>query len=335
MQNEFERLPEETRKKLEEFDAMIGKTKPAATPAPTQDPEPKPQDEVVPATPAEPPKPTPTVDPQPAATATDRTDWKSKFLSLNGRIEAQGAELSALRNEVKHLRETNKDLTAKLAEKPATPTAPVKVLTPEEEQSLGPEMEEIMQRLRVQIRDEYRKELEQTEKKVQQREVELNANAEKQAITKFVADLAEQIPNWNEINASAQFKNWLRLYMTIEDESGAQAVVERNEHLQKMAAERNVAEVVKLFKAFIDETGFFKPAKADQPPAATVPSKESLQAPKPDAASSGRQGKPVLRQADFEQFMDDVQRGVWVKRDAEMKKRHNEFMTALREGRLK
>lgn len=266
-------------------------------------------------------------------------DWEHKYRSLEGRHRAdlarQQAQLDGMR-----------DLVATLQNPPAptTPTAPVETfragpdseLSDDERRDYGPDLIGVITKIARQQAYDVAGKLRPDIEKVQQHLGRVTEVATRTAQNSFYEDLDRSVPDWRELNTNAEFLDWLN---TRDAYSG----VSRMELLNTAVNEKSAARAAAFFEGYKREQTTVSPQ--GQQPAAPSPAVtpgngrvplESLAAPgraKPGGAGTPQE-KPVYTRAQITKFFDDVRRGHFRGREAEMQRTEQDIFAATAEGRI-
>lgn len=214
------------------------------------------------------------------------------------------------------------------------PQTPVKLVTPEDEQNYGTELIDVVKRA---AKEAISPELNKLERENQQ----LRQSVTKSAQTALYASLAEQVPNWNEINTNPRFHNWLRL-------PDLYSGTVRGQMLKQAFQAADAPRVVAFFKGFITDevaAGQIQPAPqvqpAPTPPRIAAVPLETLVAPgraRPapgDQSGQSPDAKPVYTHAQIATFYSNVRKGVFEGNDKEKDRIEKSIFLAQREGRVR
>lgn len=143
---------------------------------------------------------------------------------------------------------------------------------------------------------------------------------------RFWDKIEATIPNWNVIDKSPEFNNWL-------DQKAPYTGMTRRQILQKAQSNLNAAIVTEIFNDFVASKG---PAPEVIPPKA-----EKLGAPKPHispAKGAGASNVPVQKKTwtvtQINKFYTDVQKGKYRNRDKDRKQTEQDIWNAQKEGRV-
>src|SRR5215471_17215046 len=165
--------------------------------------------------------PEPPADPPPAPPPTPPTevDWQQKFLTLQGKYNA---EVPQLRSQVAQLSQQIQGMTA--APSTTTPeptpapaaTPPPKLVTPEDTETYGDDLIDLIRRVAVETdageKAKLQSELAELRKQMtanaaQVEKVQGSVTDERRAA--YFTDLAKACPTYEEVDNSEEFKTWL------------------------------------------------------------------------------------------------------------------------------
>lgn len=267
--------------------------------------------------------------PAQAADATDET-WKHKFLSMQGRYNS---EVPKLRDQIKamgsEIGNLNKLLTT------VRQPAPVKAedtfkssVTAEQVAEYGPELIELINSVVKDATAEHVKEINFLKGQLKQTDTQLAGNAREQ----LLVNLNTQVPDWEAINTSKEFVDWLAL-------PDAYSGDIRHNMLKAAFEANNSPRVIAFFKGFLAELAAMAPAE-EEPGKRIVPKTplKSLAAPgraKSTAAPSNAPAeKPIFTAHQIAQFYTDKSLGKWRGRENEAKELEAAIFLAQAEGRI-
>lgn len=317
-------------------------------PAPEPAPEPSegvqianPPPEPAPQPPA--PEPAPPVTPPgndrfPPVESASAEEWRSRFISENGRYRAKLRAIEAHEQTINGLQNIIDDMREQLTTRPAPtpePTPQQNLITDKEKEDFGSEMLDVVGRravevlnpelatLRAQVAD-MAKQLRGTVKTVQ-------ANTEKE----LVASLAAEVPNWREINFDDKFKSWLALP---DPYSGAI----RQKLLNDAFEQKRTPQVIAFFKGFLSEEAALDPQPTPTVPAPVQPSKPGLeQFAAPGRARTPASGsplpveKPIIYTSQITAFYNLVRAGGYAGKEEEKDSLEREIFAAQKDGRVR
>lgn len=323
---------------------------PAVQAAPAAEP---PAQEVAPAPQPAPLEPATYAPPVPTKDGTKETNenhesWHHAFLSMQGRWQAaqkQIGEMTEINTQLvgelqatQTLLEQNRNLarTSHSGPTPQTGQTHEKLITPQDVDTYGQEMIDVVQRA---AREAVAPELDALKGE--------NAELKKRVLTSGQRDiqaaLARDIPNWVAINRSTEFATWLNL----RNQYTGQV---RRQMLNAAYTAANAPVVVQLFKDFLMEAK----ATGNMPPASQRQQQEPSPAPAPRTpamnletlAAPGRARpapgdaqvpaeKPIYTHAQIQRNYDMRRRGAYAGREAEWNALEGDMIAAGPEGRVR
>lgn len=234
------------------------------------------------------PPPNPQEPTQPAPKDTGREDWKAKYLTLQGKYDAEvprlstelkaaNARITELTAEVSRLKA---EIDSKAAPAPAAPTAePGIEIPPEIRELLGEDAAKAVQKIAL---DTARAQIAPVEKKADaaaKTAEEIEAERAAAERDRFLSTLRQQVPNYQEIDAREDWKAWLA---EADPFSGRQRQALITAAVHALDHQR----VANFFKAFMASAGIADPASPKPSPG--VPA--HLEEPAP----SGRPAAPTV-----------------------------------------
>lgn len=281
---------------------------------------------------------------EPAPGPEDENDqtWKHRFLSMQGRWQAQVRANASMEEQMRLLGE-ELVRTQNLIQTPVAPAAGQansdthhnNLITDEDRQNYGDELLDVVTRA---ARGAVSPELE----RLQRENASLTQRVQKTGKRELFTTLDAQLPTWRAINQSPQFVNWLRLRNVYTGEV-------RQKMLDAAVAGADAPKAIQLFKDFLTEanaTGQLAPAaqteqQLQQQPAPREPALnlETLAAPGRARPASGDSQvpseKPMYSRADIAKFYDDKRRGLYAGREAAFAATEADLTAAQREGRIR
>jgi hypothetical protein len=310
-------------------------TTPPAAPEPPKEPAQTPPAAAAPEPPKQPVTP-------PAADDDDNSQtWKHRYHAMKGRfdqsiltINQMQDQLRLMGDEMVRLQEFVKN-NGSVAVTPQGQTVP-KLLTPEDRQTYGDELLDVVQRAATEA-------VLPKITAVEQENRDLKQQVQRQRQSDMNRTLDLEVPQWRVINKHPRFKAWCSLTDLL-------AGSVRGQLLNNAVKAADAPRVVAFFKAFLaDEaaTGSteFAPTVSPQPPApAPAPrtpavALEALAAPgraKPAAADTGKPAdKPVFTRAQIARFYDDCRKQVFAGREQERAALEAAIFSAQNEGRVR
>jgi len=282
------------------------------------------------------------VDPA-AQTQVDPADndesWRHKFLSMQGRFNAQVKSNGAMESQMRELAQELIRTQSLLAAAHQAPPLGQRIdpshgnlITDEDRANYGDDLINLTQRA---ARAAISPELEALRNENQNLKKTVNTSVK----TALFDQVTHAIPNWREINRTTQWLSWLTLPNLYTGQV-------RQKMLDAAIAGAEAPKVIQLFRDFLAEaqaTGqIILPAQQEQqreaPRTAAVPL-ESLAAPGRARPASGdtpaSTEKPIYSRAQISKFYDDSRKGLYAGRDAEYRQTEADLTLAQREGRIR
>jgi len=292
---------------------------PATQPA-TQQPDPT---QVQPAPVAAPAEPSPQPD-----------NWEHRYYSMKGRYDQSQQTIAGLQENLSEASQELMRMTNLISQQPQRQQPqrqqPQRLLTAEDEKTYGPELLDTIKRAAQEA-------VLPAVNEVRQQTQQVKQTVTQQAIAGVYADLYAQVSNWEEINNSPRFKQWLSLRDIY---SGAV----RGQMLRQAFNAANAPRVLAFFKGFLAEeqaTGQLPNPASPQPPVpaprtAAVPL-VNLAAPgvRPASDTNAPADKPIFTHKQIAEFYSHQGRARYVGREEDRKNDEREIFAAQREGRIR
>jgi len=189
----------------------------------------------------------------PAAPPTDPREqsveyWKQRFQVTQGLLNQQRDALAELRSEMNR---QVADLQNQLQQRQAQPVAAsnddidlTQYYSQEQIDEYGPEqLKTIVRTSLMAARKEAQAAVEQAVAPIRQQEEERSQQTALQSKLQFHAQIAQHVPDWEEVDASDEWRAWLK---EVDENTG----MIRNDVLMTNYRNRNLTVVVKMFKEF-------------------------------------------------------------------------------------
>jgi hypothetical protein len=277
-------------------------------------------------------------DPVAPPSAAGGDQWEHRYRSIKGRFDQQSDEMTRQQQRLDELEQ----LIATMRTGPQVPSQPQRLITPEEETDYGTDFLDVVSRT---AKQELAPQIETIASRLDNIAARLDLDTSQRGETlqqQLWGYLDEQIPNWQEINASDEFLEWLALP---DEYSGA---IRRT--LITQAFERHDApRVARFFNGFLAEeaaAGNRRPSAGQRQapvsvnggrlPTGKVPLAR-LAAPgraRTGASSELPPEKPLISRAQIAQFYSDVAANRYRGREAEKNSLEAQIFEAGREGRI-
>ena len=296
------------------------------------------------ATPPQPPQ-----APQPQT----QEDWEHQFKSLKGRYDREQEDKRRMQQQLID----RERLMAQMAQVPQNqvqnyiaPTEgsgvrfniqpPGRRVTPKEVQEYGEEVIDIMGRRAAEVYEPVINQLMSELNQVKQQIGGVKNTVVFDARVKMYEDLAKEVPNWDAINNSPAFAQWLDQIDPISRQA-------RRSFLNAAHNSNVTSQVVDIFRGFLSDVAARSPANgAGQQPgngagngAAPTPQVNLAQFTAPGRAKTGQTTvppeKPIYTRADITEFYHLKTSGKFAGREAEADALERSLFEAGNEGRIR
>lgn len=263
--------------------------------------------------------------------------WEQRYRTLAGKYNAEVPRLTAqIRDLTKSVEELTEQAKAKPTSQSTSPKQVTSTITPEDIESYGPEMIDLIKRQAQEVASQVTLDLsEQVSNLVKEnRELKqkLGGVEEKQAYSsqkQVLNRLTELVPQWEELNVDQGFLAWLAVH---DHMSG----LTRQEMLNNAFDALDPDRLAWIFKAYLTETSIPEnPARSKE-----APRKPDIEGQlTPGRAKTGDAPKQpdskVWSQAEIHKFYADVSKGVYKGKEAEAQKIEGQIDLAMLQGRVK
>jgi hypothetical protein len=260
--------------------------------------------------------------------------WEHRYLSMKGRYESSQQTNGVLQEQLQELGNelirTQQLLSPNTQSNSPQPTAPL--LTDEDRSNYGPDLLDVVQRAALEAVAPKISALEAENAKLRQSTVK----TDRQRIYQF---LAQSLPNWEAINTSPRFLQWLALRDVY---SGGI----RSQMLKTAFQAADAPRVLAFFNGFLaeeaatgnDSTGS-QPQPQETAPRQAAVALETLAAPGRARPATGDSqvpvDKPTFTRKQIADFYIDVRRGVYAGRDQDKARDEQRIFAAQRDGRVR
>ena len=279
--------------------------------------------------------PAPTSDPRANWT---QDQWAQHARSMEGRFKQSQEQITSLQT---HMTEMGDELlrsqTQRVMAPPPPPppvTPPARQVTPQDVETYGEDFLNVAQRAAL---DAVAPRLAQLETRNQQ----LERRLQQQSQGSVQSALDAQVPNWQAINLSPRFINWLRIRNVYDNKL-------RKTLLDDAYKAADSARVVSFFKGFLAEeeaTGSTEFLPTQEPPLPAAPhtpavSLESLSAPGHARPAQGTTPAPAnepiwITRGQIAQFFANVRKGVYAGREQDYHNDQAIIWECQRSGRVR
>jgi len=273
----------------------------------------------------------PPVDGPGLSPAEDEKTWKHKFLSMQGRYNS---EIPKLRETAKaqavQIGNLNKLLATVQRPEPVKAEETFKSsVTPEEVAEYGPELLDLMARVARDATAEATKEINRLKGLVK----DVGGQIATGARAALLQGLDGAVPNWREVNDSAEFVDWLAL----PDQYSGDI---RHNMLKAAFGRNDTPRVIAFFKGFLAEMAALAPDQDE--PGKTVQPKTPLKnlaapgrAKSTAAPNNAPPEKPIFTASQITKFYSDRTMGKFRGREKEAQQIEADIFAAQAEGRIR
>lgn len=145
---------------------------------------------------------------------------------------------------------------------------------------------------------------------------------------RFWTNLAQRVPNWQQINNDQDFQSWLLDIDPLTNTS-------RQTHLELAQRDLDVNRVVAFFNAFTAASGKYAPTATAQPTrSASELERQIAPGRARGTGSTAGQTAKTYTPGDISKFFNDVRSGKYKGREAERDRIERDIFAAQREGRI-
>lgn len=269
----------------------------------------------------------------------DRTDWKQKYATLQGKYDA---EIPRFQSDLETAKQQIADLKEQLQSKPkAEVEAPRNTFTPEEIADYGEDLLDIMGRkAREIVETEYQPTINQLNGQItelQQRLGETRQTVQKVETNEVFAYLDREVADWRKVNVDPAFHEWLD---NIDPYSGKT----RKALMIEAFDRKNAHQVKAFFDGFNKENAAIIPNSTDPTPSGQggTESGSTLNLGNYVAPGAGRSGgaadaptnRRIWKSTEISSFYSDVQKGRYRNRPEDKARIEADIIAATREGRV-
>ena len=276
------------------------------------------------------------------ATPQNEGDWEHQFKSLKGRYDREAEDKRRLQQTLLD----QQRLLAQVGPPPAAqesglrfdvrPPPPGRRVTAAEVAEYGQELMDVVGRRAAEVYEPILQQLAGELATVKRQVGGVQNTVVFDARVKMYDDLARQVPNWDAINNSPQFAQWLDQVDPISHQP-------RRNFLNAAHNSNQTGQVVDIFNSFLGAHGAANPQGngagngAGSP--APSPQLDLMQYAAPGRAKSGQTQVPpdkgIVTRAEIKQFYTDKTQGKYAGREAEAAAIERQIFDAGNEGRIK
>ncbi|NVN99231.1 MAG: hypothetical protein HXX17_07905 [Geobacteraceae bacterium] len=254
----------------------------------------------------------------PAAPQAPSEDWQQKYKSLQGMFAQKTSELQG-QVKVYESQMTNlqRQIDTLMQSRSQEATEKKVSIDPKDIENFGADMIEMVQKYAREIFAAMDGRISALEKAVQG----VNTRTEVTLEQQFYASLKGLVPDWEQVNANDAWLGWLA---EVDPVYGAPRQAALDAGRQALDVQR-VANVFNAFKAA------HQPRQQDSLASQVAPTTVASPAP----VSQAQVQKPILAAKFVERFYNDVAKGRYVGKEAEMQRVEAEINEAASEGRIR
>lgn len=257
-------------------------------------------------------------------------NWQQKYKSLQGMYNADVPRLNSQNRDLNSRVSQLEQLLSSVDDKPAvTPVKSEKLITDEDVKEYG----ESITIMRKAAREEISQEIAQLQQQLGQIQSvvpqvqQVQAQQKKSNEQTFWSTIANEVPNWTDINKNEAFQAWL---LEVDPLTG----INRQTYLEDAQKNLDANRVVSFFRTWEGEFGMTKDAQVDR---TTQQSQLQKQVSPGKSRNNGAKhsGQPkTYTNADIKNFFTDVRKGKYKGRDDERAKIERDIFAAQQEGRI-
>ena len=253
-------------------------------------------------------------------------NWQQKYKSLQGMYNADVPRLSS-ENRNLTSRVTQLEQLLSTMEKPTVKESvqAEKLITPEDEKEYGDSINIMRKAAREEIAQlkQQIQQLQDVVPKVQQVQTQQKKSSEQN----FWNTIANEVPNWQDINKNEAFQAWL---LEVDPLTG----ISRQTYLEDAQNNLDANRVVNFFKTWEGEFGVAKSAQTDRKAQQSQLQKQ-VSPGKSRNNGAKASGQPrTYTNDDIKEFFSDVRKGKYKGRDDERGRIERDIFAAQQEGRI-
>lgn len=295
--------------------------------------------------PANPNPPDPTAPPPPQAPQPQTPeDWEHQFRSLKGRYDREQEDKRRLSQQVVDMQRLMAQVTPITQQSegsgvrfPVAPPPPGRKVSSKEIAEYGEELMDVVGRRAAEVYEPLLQQVVGELNQVKRQIGGVQNTVVYDARVKMYEDLAKEVPNWDAINNSPVFAQWL-------DQIDPVSRQTRRSFLNAAHNANVSGHVVDIFRGFLSDVAASSPANVvSQQPGngagyASTPQVDLRQFAAPGRAKTGQttvpSEKPIFNASDITQFYRDKTSGRYAGREAEADAIERSMIQAGNEGRI-
>lgn len=277
-------------------------------------------------------------------------DLEHQFQSMKGRYEREQENSRRMARQIADMQHLMASLQAAPPAQPQNQGSGVKFesgpgqpryVTPTEVQEYGEELMDIVGRRAREVYEPVIAQLANELNTIRQQVGGVRNSVAYDASVKMYEDLAKEVPNWEAINGSVEFGQWL-------DQPDPLTGQIRRSILNYSHGRNMTGSVIAAFKGFLSDQASFGPANGGTVPGngadihrgvASTPQTDLRAYAAPGRAKTGQTQvppeKPIFSTADITQFYREKTAGKYAGREAEADAFERQLYEAGREGRIR
>ena len=253
-------------------------------------------------------------------------NWQQKYKSLQGMYNADVPRLSS-ENRNLTSRVTQLEQLLSTMEKPTVKESvqAEKLITPEDEKEYGDSINIMRKAAREEIAQlkQQIQQLQDVVPKVQQVQTQQKKSSEQN----FWNTIANEVPNWQDINKNEAFQAWL---LEVDPLTG----ISRQTYLEDAQNNLDANRVVNFFKTWEGEFGVAKSAQTDRKAQQSQLQKQVSPGKSRNNGTKAAGQTKTYTNADIKEFFSDVRKGKYKGRDDERGRIERDIFAAQQEGRI-
>lgn len=281
----------------------------------------------------------------------DNPDWEHQFKSMQGRYEREQENARRMARQIADMQHLMATMNTAPPQPPSqqqpqqqgsgvrfeSSVAQPRYVTEQEVQEYGQELMDIVGRRAREVYEPIVAQLANELNQVRQQVGGVRNTVAYDASVKMYDTLAQEVPNWEAINNSAEFGRWL-------DQPDPLTGQIRRNILNYSHRNNMTTSVIAAFRGFLSDQASFGPANGGTVPgngavAASTPQADLARFAAPGRAKTGQTQvtpeKPFFTRADITQFYRDKTAGRYAGREAEADALERSLFEAQREGRIR
>ena len=253
-------------------------------------------------------------------------NWQQKYKSLQGMYNADVPRLSS-ENRNLTSRVTQLEQLLSTMEKPTVKESvqAEKLITPEDEKEYGDSINIMRKAAREEIA-QLKQQIQQIQNVVPQVQ-QVQTQQKKSSEQNFWNTIANEVPNWQDINKNEAFQAWL---LEVDPLTG----INRQTYLEDAQHNLDANRVVNFFRTWEGEFGVAKTAQTDRKAQQSQLQKQVSPGKSRNNGTKTSGQTKTYTNADIKEFFSDVRKGKYKGRDDERGRIERDIFAAQQEGRI-